>query len=373
MIKDLRKYLKAPFPYFGGKSAIADKVWEYFWDIKHYIEPFCGSIAVLLKNPKCGEGLVETVNDKDGNIANVWRSIQKDPDKVAYYCDYPVNHIDLEARRRYLIKHYDSLVEKMLDDPDYYDAQIAGYYIWAMSCSIGGDLAERLGKNKRNSPATERNTSAGGLPHISHRGRGVHAKSDLYTELLEKEQAATGGIPHLTDRGRGVHATLSLPEVESDLVNSKDLLSRPYNQKIYVWLRLLAERLRYVRVVCGEWHRVCGGNWQDKLGNVGIFFDPPYSYEDRDDGLYHIDSKKVAHDVRKWCIERGSIPTYRIILAGYAPEHEELLKYGWSTYTYSVNGGYSNQAKKQKNNNKHLETLFISPHCKPKSAMLQLF
>jgi site-specific DNA-adenine methylase len=40
--------LKAPFPYFGGKSRIAAEVWRRFGDVKTYVEPFCGSCAVLL-------------------------------------------------------------------------------------------------------------------------------------------------------------------------------------------------------------------------------------------------------------------------------------------------------------------------------------
>lgn len=29
--------MKAPFPYFGGKSKVADVVWEALGDVKHYI------------------------------------------------------------------------------------------------------------------------------------------------------------------------------------------------------------------------------------------------------------------------------------------------------------------------------------------------
>jgi len=35
--------LATPFPYFGGKALVADKVWCYLGDVRHYIEPFCGS------------------------------------------------------------------------------------------------------------------------------------------------------------------------------------------------------------------------------------------------------------------------------------------------------------------------------------------
>ncbi len=95
--------LKAPFPYFGGKGAIADVVWQYLGDdVKQYIEPFFGSGAVLLKRPKpkIAGKVYEIVNDRDGFIANVWRSIIFSPDEVAKWCDWPINHADLTARKR---------------------------------------------------------------------------------------------------------------------------------------------------------------------------------------------------------------------------------------------------------------------------------
>lgn len=41
------KKLKAPFPWFGGKSRAAHLVWERFGAVGNYVEPFAGSLAVL--------------------------------------------------------------------------------------------------------------------------------------------------------------------------------------------------------------------------------------------------------------------------------------------------------------------------------------
>lgn len=41
--------LQAPFPYFGGKSRIADVIWQRLGDVANYVEPFAGSLAVLLQ------------------------------------------------------------------------------------------------------------------------------------------------------------------------------------------------------------------------------------------------------------------------------------------------------------------------------------
>ena len=77
--------MRAPFPYFGGKSSIADEIWRRLGqDAPNYVEPFAGSLAVLLaRNPKrIG---IETVNDADGLLANFWRAVQADPERVAKY------------------------------------------------------------------------------------------------------------------------------------------------------------------------------------------------------------------------------------------------------------------------------------------------
>lgn len=64
--------LRAPFPWYGGKFLAAPLVWRAFGNVPNYVEPFAGSLAVLLARPHPGK--VETANDKDGLIANFWRA-----------------------------------------------------------------------------------------------------------------------------------------------------------------------------------------------------------------------------------------------------------------------------------------------------------
>lgn len=71
----MTKPLKPPFPYFGGKSKVASIVWQALGQPKHYIEPFFGSGAVLLNRPDWTAGMVETINDKDSFISNVWNEL----------------------------------------------------------------------------------------------------------------------------------------------------------------------------------------------------------------------------------------------------------------------------------------------------------
>ena len=72
--------MKAPFPYFGGKSCIANEVWARFGNTPNYVEPFAGSLAVLLSRPDVPK--TETVNDLDCYLANFWRAVQASPDEL---------------------------------------------------------------------------------------------------------------------------------------------------------------------------------------------------------------------------------------------------------------------------------------------------
>ena len=313
--------LKAPFPYFGGKSRVADIVWQALGNCHRYIEPFFGSGAVLLARPGWNPDKPfqdEIVNDKDGHLCNVWRALQADPDVVAKYCDSPTNHAELMARKKVLVGEQGSILNKMVDDVDYYDAKLAGYWIYAASNWIGSGL---MRPNQR--------------PYLTD-NKGINAQ-----------------IPFL-DHNQGI--TIPLENISGVDVQ------QPYRIGIYHWFRALSERLRAVKVVCGEWNRVCGGNWQDKGGPTGMFFDPPYSHDVRDKNLYDYETD-CAKAAAQWCLLRGKSKNYRIVLAGYYEEHDWLLKDGWTVKRWAASGGFGNLAGKDNNTNRLKEALFFSPYC----------
>lgn len=130
--------LSAPFPYYGGKRRWADTVLKAFGDERRavYIEPFFGSGAVLLANPE--PYAREIVCDIHGHIANFWRAIRDDPEQVAYYADWPTIHQDLTARHKWLVNWARDNSAKLSDDPDYYDAKAAGWWVWGIAIWIGG-------------------------------------------------------------------------------------------------------------------------------------------------------------------------------------------------------------------------------------------
>ena len=314
--------LKAPFPYFGGKRSVAGKVWSALGDPKRYIEPFFGSGAVLLNRPKTShEPVWEIVNDKDGFVANAWRSIQLSPDETAKWCDWPVNHADLMARRAELLRNEERLLDNLIADPTWHDPIIGGYWIWAASCWIASGL-----------------TASGAEPKLG-KSNGVNAARCKVPRLT-----ANSGVVHRLD--------------------------------IYQCFADLSARLRNVKVVCGDWSRVCGGSWQALSGQIrilcGMFFDPPYGVEDRDTSVYHHDGTTVAGDVMEWVRERGASPDFRIVLAGYEEYADLVENHGWWSDGWNARGGYANQGKGQGKENAKRETLYFSPHCikQPKNATL---
>ena len=116
--------LQAPFPWFGGKATVSDLVWPRFGNVPNYVEPFFGSGAVLLGRPHAPK--TETINDLDGLVANFWRAIQYDPDGTARWADNPVNEADLHARHAWIVQRLGTHQARMMADPDYFDARMAG-------------------------------------------------------------------------------------------------------------------------------------------------------------------------------------------------------------------------------------------------------
>lgn len=73
--------MKAVMKYPGSKWSIADWIISFFPKHHSYLEPFLGSGAVLFNKPRSN---IETVNDLDGNVVNLFEWIKKDPERLAH-------------------------------------------------------------------------------------------------------------------------------------------------------------------------------------------------------------------------------------------------------------------------------------------------
>ncbi len=86
-----------PVPYFGGKQALAPWIVSLLPEHGHYVEPYCGSLAVLLAK---GPARMETVNDIDSELMTFWRVLRDRPIDLARVCALtPHSRAELLAAR----------------------------------------------------------------------------------------------------------------------------------------------------------------------------------------------------------------------------------------------------------------------------------
>ena len=75
--------MKPPLAYYGAKVTLADRIVALLPPHRHYVEPFAGSLAVLLAKPPVE---LETVNDLDGDLMNFWRVLRERPGELERMC-----------------------------------------------------------------------------------------------------------------------------------------------------------------------------------------------------------------------------------------------------------------------------------------------
>lgn len=71
-----------PFAYFGGKTRLAERIIDLLPPHEHYVEPFAGSLAVLLAKRRSA---METVNDLDQDLMTFWRVLRDRPEDLALH------------------------------------------------------------------------------------------------------------------------------------------------------------------------------------------------------------------------------------------------------------------------------------------------
>mgnify|MGYP000919508849 CR=1 FL=1 len=395
----LTNLFKTPWPWFGGKSDAAPFAWEAMGDPDHYVEPFAGSLAVLLRRPHVANRTYhsETVNDLDGLLVNAWRAMQMSPEAMAEAASWPVSEADMHARHLAILKwRAEHQLEHLMGDPTWHDPVMAGWWAWGQSCWIGSGWCSGTGPwvvdesgriTKRGGEGVNRQR-----PHLGNDGQGVNRPQ-------VREEGVNRQRPHLGNDGQGVNR----PQVREEGVKRQrphlhngqgvnhanaraigtvaDYGYHPMTMpELLRWFQFLSARLRHVRILNGDWRRAVTGGAAMTLpvrmqpdGAVGIFLDPPYAdTADRTDGLYAHDSLSVAHDVREWAIGAAKNKKWRIVLAGFDGEHDELHeRHGWRVIEWYragfLKGGMGNTAGTDEDGTvghvQHKERLWLSPGC----------
>ena len=370
-----------PYIYFGGKRAVAAVVWERLGDVKAYVEPFFGGGAVFWLRPQehfaSGERRWELLNDIDGMIVNFLRAVYHDPEAVAHYAGWHITEVDLTARHIWLVHQKENLVQRLEADPEYYDAKIAGWWVWGINNWIGGEWCSGNGtwtlqdgvlvrKKSVDEKGVDKRkprigSQTGGC--LSVNGKGIskrrpqtghvsHGYLSVVPKLISCEKRISKRKPQIGSHARGCLSTGS------------ELIS--YFEKLSLRLRGNA-----CKIICGDWKRCVTPSCTIHTGiPVGVFLDPPYG-GDRD-LVYAYDDTGVYLEVLNWCKEKGRDDRFRIALCGYTGYYDELESLGWTPYYWSAHGGYGNQSQKRGRVNKHREVVWFSPHCLQPTQQLEL-
>ena len=149
----------------------------------------------------------ETVNDLDCMVANFWRALQHDPEAVADAADRPVNEADQHARHLWLCSQ-EEFRERMKTDPEFYDAKIAGWWVWGQCIWIGSGWCSVQLPHLGDAGRAERQ-----LPHLGNAGTGYivsyltsgtrDGRKQPATAPRERGNGRTRKRPHLGNRRRG--------------------------------------------------------------------------------------------------------------------------------------------------------------------------
>ena len=343
--------LPSPYPYFGGKAKVAGEIWKRLGDPPVYVEPFFGSGAVWLARPNVNpDRHLERLNDLSAYIPNFWRAMQHDPAAVAHHANNPAFECDLHARHLWLVNQKGDLGERLMASPDYYDAKIAGYWVWGAALWIGSGWC----------------SGKGGW--IAHEGRLVRAESVGIDADGVKRQTL-----HQGDAGRGI-ARQTLHQR-----NAGQGIARKTNEGgVQDYFEALQARLhRGVSVHCGDWSRllkpaIAWGLNGNNPTLTGIVLDPPYTFDNRDDVYEH--DQDISAEVAQWALENGDNKNLRIAYCAYSTP-DEVARFAaaeWEVVNWKANGGYANNGA-VRNGNKYREVVYFSPHCLKPGGQMSLF
>ena len=310
----MTEFVAPPFAWFGGKRKALDAVWSFLGDCHSYSDPFGGSCVVPLNAPPSVRRVV--VGDVNGHIVNAWRAMAYDPDAVADALDQPVFHLDLRARAGVLRRSAEGLATMLGEDPDFYDARLAGWWIWAIRHSF--DRGESL------TPHDTRDM----IPRSPHGPR--PSRADLRAEI------------------RAIH----------DRVRHWYVLARP-------WATVVGSATLL--------------GLTQMSGPCGLLLDPPYDGVSRlRHKVYASDGHDVAGDVRRWLTTPDPIsgiapwdhPRLRIVYCGYDGDFADSELPNARKVEWARTGKIFARGQTPGDKATRSETLWASPACVGQERLL---
>ena len=124
-------------------------------------------------------------------------------------------------------------------------------------------------------------------------------------------------------------------------------------------MQRLSDKLRRVRVCCGDWARVVTPSVTTRHGLTAVLLDPPYGEGAQEYSAGGNADKGIAADVWAWAVANGDDPQMRIAVCGY--DDGRTVPLGWSVMRWTARKGY--QATEAATANPSREVVWFSPHC----------
>ena len=360
------KGLRAPFPWYGGKSRLADRILECLGDVTVYVEPFAGSLAVLLASD---EHQREIVCDTDGALVNFWRSLAHDPEQVAHWADWPTFHDDLTARHRWLIDWTLHNGARLQDDPEYYDPKAAGWWVWGISSWIGGGWCVTDSDQR---PYIDSGDNGQGVQK-QRRDQRPHIKLSGGGQGVQKQRRDQRPHVDRTGSGRGVQKQRnSIPKISHTGGGDGVQKQRQTVSDLLPWFEALAARLERVVVLNRSWESAVTPTLlmdtpTSPSPPVGILMDPPYLTAERSNTLYGSDISGTSNDIARaawaWSVDHGD--RYRIAYCCHEGDFEPPD--GWDVVTNTLRGIQKKERRSRR------DCIMFSPACRPPANAGLLF
>lgn len=118
--------LQAPFGWIGGKSQLADDIIDMMPEHRLYVEVFGGALNVLYrKRAPMSPKKAEVVNDVNGELVNLHRSIRTNPQSLSMYLSRLLVSRDI----------FDDIVHKRIKPTN--NIERAAFYYYSLTQSFG--------------------------------------------------------------------------------------------------------------------------------------------------------------------------------------------------------------------------------------------
>ena len=165
------KKLSSPFPWVGGKRQLRNEIIALIPDHKTYVEVFAGGAWVYWgKEPS----KVEVINDINGDLINLYKQIQSDPEAFYDRLWWLLNAREEYYRLLHIIQHE----RESLSDLDR-----AVYYFYIIKNAFGGRFGSGYAFGRRQPPrsAVKHDT----LVSLSERLSNTYIENLSYKRLIK--------------------------------------------------------------------------------------------------------------------------------------------------------------------------------------------